>query len=276
MKILLHEIIHDFSKANIESLMRSHKDRLYFSYWILIVPPLGGLLIIIFFFFKLYSCYIKRKKLNEHLIEYITSVQEIQKPLELLYEPLNEISVNTKLDDNQRDKIRVALWRINTMQNSIKNLQNLEKNVDWQQNISKIKNNGLSLTAKNIFDIDNVDEINQPVFETINENDQSFLEKVFSIIRENFDDTEFNVDILSKKMGMSRSSFYNKIKSISGQAPADFIRQYRMERAKEFLKMKQFTIAEVAFKTGYSDVKYFRDLFRKKYNKSPGQFAKSN
>ena len=88
-------------------------------------------------------------------------------------------------------------------------------------------------------------------------------------------DPSFTVDTLSQKMGMSRSSFYNKIKAISGQAPADFIRQYRMERAKELLKSKQYSISEVALKAGFTDVKYFRDVFRKKYNRSPSEYAKS-
>ena len=107
-------------------------------------------------------------------------------------------------------------------------------------------------------------------------NDQQFLEKVFVVIRENFNNPDFTVDTLSYNMGMSRSSLFNKIKAISGQAPADFIRQYRMERAKELLRTKQYTIAEVAYKSGFSDVKYFRDVFRKKFNQSPSQFAKSN
>jgi len=255
---------------------KSLNNRFLFSFWILI-PPLAGFLIFLFFILKLYSCYKKRKTLNEHLIEYIKSVQNIQKPLEMLNEPLNDISVNTKLDDFQKDKIRAALWRINTMQNTLKNLQNLENDNEWQKNIKNINKNDLHKSGNgwNPTFID-PDDVYQSSLEPINENDQSFLERVFAVIRENYNDNTFNVDDLSKKMGMSRSSFYNRIKTISGQAPADFIRQYRMERAKEMLKLKQYTIAEIAYKTGFSDVKYFRDVFRKKYNKSPGQYSKTN
>lgn len=268
--------IHNLLRVVVQIYEKSCRNRLFLSYWIFI-PHLVAFLVIIFFTYKMFSCYRKRQKLNNHLIEYIKSVQDIQKPLELLYEPLNEISVNTRLDDAQKDKIRVAIWRINTMQNTIKNLQNIENDIDWQKNIEELKKNESHSSAKNRNDaVIESEESNHSVFKTINESDQSFLEKVFSIVRENYDDTSFNVDLLSQKMGMSRSSFYNKIKAISGQAPADFIRQYRMERAKEFLKLKQYTIAEVAYKTGFSDVKYFRDMFSKKYNKSPGQYAKSN
>lgn len=115
--------IHNLLRVAVQIYEKSCKNRLFLSYWIFI-PHLVGFLVIIFFTYKMFSCYRKRQKLNNHLIEYVKSVQDIQKPLELLYEPLNEISVNTRLDDAQKDKIRVAIWRINTMQNTIKNLQN--------------------------------------------------------------------------------------------------------------------------------------------------------
>jgi AraC-like DNA-binding protein len=47
-----------------------------------------------------------------------------------------------------------------------------------------------------------------------------------------------------------------------------------MERAKEMLRQNSYTVAEVAYKCGFSDVKYFRDVFKKKYHKSPGQYSK--
>lgn len=256
-------------------MKRVIENRMYFSMWIL-VPPIFGLLVFIFFFYKLYICYKKRVRLNEHLISYIKTVQDIQKPLEMLYEPLNDISANTKLDDFQKDKIRIALWRINTMQNSLKTLQKLESQSEWKQNLKEVLDDSpVQSDRTGNKDILEPDDLFQSESASINESDKFFLERVFAIIRENYDDNSFNVDNLSQKMGMSRSSFYNRIKAISGQAPADFIRLYRMERAKELLKLKQYTISEVAYKTGFSDVKYFRDVFRKKYSKSPGQFSKT-
>jgi AraC-like DNA-binding protein len=263
----LNEVIDTYEKSN--------SNRINISY-LLLLPHIAAVLVIIYVFFKLYSSYRKRDRLNQHLIEYVRSVQNIQRPLDMLIEPLNDISVNTKLDDFQRDRIRVAIWRLNTIQNSIKSLHNFEKDIEWQNNYLKLKKKKSYALDKERAFTDFPDEGLQPNTDAINENDQSFLDKVFLIIRENFYDTEFNVDKLSQKIGMSRSSFYNRIKGISGQAPADFIRQYRMERAKELLKLNKYTIAEVAYKSGFSDVKYFRDVFKKKYNKSPGQFIKSN
>lgn len=237
----------------------------------LIIPHLIALIILTVILLRFYVCYKKRQRLNTHLSVYINTVNDIKKPLETLYDPLNEISFNSKLDDIQKDKIRLLLWKINTIQKSLKSIDEIEQDEEWKKNLKKINKDCFGenkYEAAENLDIDSIFNSG------LNKSDQQYLEKVFGIIRENYQDTEFNVDILSQKMGMSRSSFYNRIKAISGQAPADFIRQYRMERAKELLKQENVTIAEVAYKCGFSDVKYFRDVFKKKYNKSPGQYSK--
>jgi len=244
--------------------------------WILI-PYCIIVFILIILVVRMYYSNKQTNKLNKNLTEYIKTVHDLQKSLELLYEPLNEVSVNTKMDDAQRDKIRLAIWRIHTMQTTLKNLMSLEKEDYWINNQIQIDTPEYIHIKTHSDDSTALEEEPEiPIIGTPNNNDQYFLEKVFAIIREHYVDANFNVDNLSQKMGMSRSSFYNKIKAISGQAPADFIRQYRMERAKELLKTRQYTITEVALKSGFTDVKYFRDVFRKKYNRSPSQYAKSN
>lgn len=237
----------------------------------LIIPHLIALIILTIILLRFYVCYKKRQRLNTHLSVYINTVNDIKKPLETLYDPLNEISFNSKLDDIQKDKIRLLLWKINTIQKSLKSIDEIEQDEEWKKNLKKINKD---CCGENNYEAAENLDIDSIFNSGLSKSDQQYLEKVFGIIRENYQDTEFNVDILSQKMGMSRSSFYNRIKAISGQAPADFIRQYRMERAKEMLKQNTYTIAEVAYKCGFSDVKYFRDVFKKKYHKSPGQYSK--
>jgi AraC-type DNA-binding domain-containing proteins len=72
------------------------------------------------------------------------------------------------------------------------------------------------------------------------------MTKVKEIIEKNLQDPTFNVDILCSALNMSRSSFYNKIKALTDQAPADFIRLIRLKRAAEYLKSKRYNITEVA------------------------------
>lgn len=103
--------------------------------------------------------------------------------------------------------------------------------------------------------------------------DREFMTKVQTIIEKNIPDSSFTVDTLCAALNMSRSSFYNKIKALTDQAPADFIRIIRLARAAELLKRKQYSIAEVAEMTGFSDAKYFREVFKKCYKVSPSKYV---
>ena len=103
--------------------------------------------------------------------------------------------------------------------------------------------------------------------------DREFISKVTETIRKNLDN-EFNVDSLCAAFHMSRSSFYNKIKALTNQSPSDFVRQIRMHEASELLKTQKYTVAEVSDLMGYSDPKYFTDIFKKHYGMTPSAYMK--
>lgn len=73
---------------------------------------------------------------------------------------------------------------------------------------------------------------------------------------------ELTVDVLCSLMGMSRTSFYNKLKALTDQAPSDYIRFIRLEQAAQLLKEGQHSITEIAEMTGFCDSKYFREVFK--------------
>ena len=103
--------------------------------------------------------------------------------------------------------------------------------------------------------------------------DQDFLIKATELVKKNLG-KEFNVDDLCMEMGMSRSSLYNKIKALTDRSPSDFVRQIRMTEAAALLKSKKYTVAEVSDMMGYSDPKYFTDIFKKHYGMTPSAYMK--
>ena len=104
--------------------------------------------------------------------------------------------------------------------------------------------------------------------------DNEFIEHVTRIVKENLG-KELNVDILCAAMNMSRTSFYNKIKALIGIAPAEFIRNIRMQEAALLLKSRRYTVAEVSDKMGFADPKYFTDTFKKFYGVPPSTYMKN-
>lgn len=70
-------------------------------------------------------------------------------------------------------------------------------------------------------------------------------------------------------------AFFIKLKALTGYAPADYIRMIRLQHAAKLLKQGEYTITEIADMIGFSDAKYFREVFKKYYNVSPSQFNKN-
>ncbi|MBO4984704.1 MAG: helix-turn-helix transcriptional regulator [Bacteroides sp.] len=107
-----------------------------------------------------------------------------------------------------------------------------------------------------------------------NEEEQAFITNVREQIELHITEPTFNVDTLCTLLNMSRTSFYNKIKELTDKAPGDYIRLVRLKRAAQLLKEQQHTITEVAEMTGFNDVKYFREVFKKHFGVTPREYAK--
>jgi len=115
---------------------------------------------------------------------------------------------------------------------------------------------------------------NETDMETVsysNELDKEFLDKAIFIIEKELSNTEFSINEFCRELGMSRTSVYNKIKTLTDQGPNDFIRIIRLKKANELLKSQKYTILEVALMVGFSDSKYFSTSFKKQFGISPSK-----
>lgn len=99
--------------------------------------------------------------------------------------------------------------------------------------------------------------------------DEKLLKKIVCYIEENIAQSELKVEKLSEEVGLSRVHLYRKIKTLTGLAPADFIRDFRLKRAAQLLQTRKLKVAEVAYQVGFSDVHYFSKCFKKAYGMSP-------
>lgn len=106
--------------------------------------------------------------------------------------------------------------------------------------------------------------------------DWTFIASVKEKVEENMSDSSFNIDKLCTLLGMSRTSFYNKLKDLTDQSPSDFIRFIKLKHAANLLISQEHSIAEIAEMTGFNDAKYFREVFKKHFNTTPSKYAKEN
>jgi signal transduction histidine kinase/DNA-binding response OmpR family regulator/streptogramin lyase len=102
-----------------------------------------------------------------------------------------------------------------------------------------------------------------------------FLQEVIAIIDLNMARPELSVEFLASKMHVSRQQITRKLKAVIGQAPVDFIRSYRLNKAAKMLQAGSCRIADVAYAVGFNDPKYFASCFTKKFGLPPSQFFKN-
>jgi signal transduction histidine kinase/ligand-binding sensor domain-containing protein/DNA-binding response OmpR family regulator len=102
--------------------------------------------------------------------------------------------------------------------------------------------------------------------------DEKLLNKIVCHLEEKLTDSQLSVESLSKEVGMSRSSLYNKLLELTGETPVEYIRSYRLEKAMILMKKSDMTIAEIAYQVGFSTPNYFAKSFKTKYNMLPSEF----
>lgn len=108
-------------------------------------------------------------------------------------------------------------------------------------------------------------------------NNVTFMERVMSVIEQNYMNSEFGVTEFCEQMGMSRSLLTKRLNEETGQSSTQFIRNYRLNVARQILKKAdRRNIAEVAFSVGFNDPKYFTRCFTKQYGISPKYYDEQN
>lgn len=107
------------------------------------------------------------------------------------------------------------------------------------------------------------------------EKDKEFLQKLLDVIEDNIQDPDLDVDFLCKRLYISRTKLYQKIKGVSDQSVGEFIRTIRLKKAIQIMTHEDVNMYEVVDRIGLQSSSNFSRAFKKNYGKSPLQFIKS-
>jgi len=99
-----------------------------------------------------------------------------------------------------------------------------------------------------------------------------FFQKLISYIDENIDDETLSSEKLCDKLAISKSSLYNKTRSVLGATPNGMINQRRLSKAATLLRSTTLTVSEIIDQTGIGSRTHFYDLFNKAYGCSPSDY----
>lgn len=104
--------------------------------------------------------------------------------------------------------------------------------------------------------------------------DRQFLEKTAALVDQHLADPLFDVEVLANNLKVSRRQLYRKLNALIGETPHDYITGRRLTTAAQLLLTGELTIAEVAYKTGFTDAANFSRSFTRRYGQSPSKYRK--
>jgi transcriptional regulator GlxA family with amidase domain len=83
---------------------------------------------------------------------------------------------------------------------------------------------------------------------------------------------KISVEYLSSKFSVGRRNFDRRFIKATGNTPVEYAQRVKIELAKKAFEISRKTISEVMYEVGYSDVKAFREVFRKITGMSPIEY----
>ena len=104
----------------------------------------------------------------------------------------------------------------------------------------------------------------------------TFLAKLLDIMDKEMDNNTLTVDELVEEMNMGRTVFFNKLKSMTGLSPVEFIREMRIKRAAQLLEDRKYNITEVTYMVGMNDSRYFAKCFKNTYGVTPSEYRRAH
>lgn len=107
--------------------------------------------------------------------------------------------------------------------------------------------------------------------EALNENNYRFINRVKDYILKNIDQENLTIDEVASELYMSRTTFFNKWKSLTGEAPKYFIYRVRMEKARELLESGKYSVNVVPELIGLRNLKNFRNKYKEYFGITPSE-----
>ncbi len=103
--------------------------------------------------------------------------------------------------------------------------------------------------------------------------DEDFLQRAIDCVNRHLDDPEFDQTQLLEELHTTKSTFFRKLKSLTGLTYTSFIRNIRMKAACRIMEEKKHVrISELAYAVGYNDPRYFSSSFKKEFGMQPSEY----
>ncbi len=111
--------------------------------------------------------------------------------------------------------------------------------------------------------------------ESLSGDDLRFKKAFQAYLEENLDNGEVTAEDIAAALHLSRSTLFERCRTLLGTAPTEYLRELRFKKAGEMIREGGYSISQIAYKTGFNDAHYFSKAFRKRFGKTPTEYRKT-
>lgn len=135
--------------------------------------------------------------------------------------------------------------------------------------------NLLKNRRKRLNSLNSLEKAGAQEIRVLNIPDQKLLDSATEIIRQNFDNPDFDMNILASKLGMGRSKMFSRLKEVVGLTPNEFTLKLKLEEALRLLQEEsQYNVSEISYRLGFTSPRYFSRCFKSFYGVSPQNYRR--
>ena len=131
------------------------------------------------------------------------------------------------------------------------------------------------LYCANLMNIQPVAEEEQQTQPEMSSHDRKFMEKLTELMEKNMDNGDLIVDDLVQELAVSRSVFFKKLKTLTGLAPIEFIKEMRVKRAAQLIESGDYNMTQIAYMVGINDPRYFSKCFKQRFGMTPTEYKEN-
>ena len=103
-------------------------------------------------------------------------------------------------------------------------------------------------------------------------NNDALMERIMKCVNDNLQNPDFNVEMLTESVGISRAHLHRKMKEITGISTSDFIRNLRLEQAAKLIREGAINVTQVAYSVGFNNRAHFSTAFKKHFGMNPTEY----
>ena len=78
-----------------------------------------------------------------------------------------------------------------------------------------------------------------------------------------------------QELAVSRSVFFKKLKTLTGLAPIEFIKEMRVKRAAQLIESGDYNMTQIAYMVGINDPRYFSKCFKQRFGMTPTEYKEA-